>query len=497
MPRDNTVPLLSDHFSSAVQHKSSNNHFRDEEQDGDKELSRRFLVESKKLWHIVGPAIFSRIASYSMFVISQAFAGHLGDLELAAMSIASNVVLGFDFGLVLGMASALETLCGQAFGAKKYNMLGIYLQRSWVVLLICCVLMMPLFIYATPLLKLLGQPDDVSELSGVVVFALIPVHLCFALQFPLHRFLQSQLKNQVVAVVNLVAFIVHCLMSWLTVYRLRLGVVAIAMTLNFSWFVTFFGLFSYTVCGGCPLTWPGFSVQAFSGLWDFFKLSVSSGVMLCLENWYYKVLIVMTGNLENAKIAVDALSICMSINSWELMIPLGFFAGTGVRVANELGAGRGKRAKFAAVVSVAHSTIIGLIFWVLILIFDDKFALIFSSSKPILEAVSHLSILLAFTVLLNSIQPVLSGVAVGSGWQAYVAYINLGCYYLLGIPLGIIMGWVFHQGVMGIWAGMIFGGTAVQTLILCIITLRCDWEKEAQKANQHIEKWEGVGHNAL
>ena len=30
----------------------------------------------------------------------------------------------------------------------------------------------------------------------------------------------------------------------------------------------------------------------------------------------------------------------------------------------------------------------------------------------------------------------------------------------------------------GIWAGMIFGGTAVQTLILAIITIRCDWEKE-------------------
>ncbi|KAJ6915772.1 hypothetical protein NC652_018435 [Populus alba x Populus x berolinensis] len=67
---------------------------------------------------------------------------------------------------------------------------------------------------------------------------------------------------------------------------------------------------------------------------------------------------------------------------------------------------------------------------------------------------------LAFTVLLNSVQPVLSGVAVGSGWQKYVAYINLGCYYAIGVPLGFLMGWFFDQGVMGIWAGMIFGGTS-------------------------------------
>ena len=40
------------------------------------------------------------------------------------------------------------------------------------------------------------------------------------------------------------------------------------------------------------------------------------------------------------------------------------------------------------------------------------------------------------------------GVAVGSGWQSYVAYINLGCYYLIGVPFGFLMGWGFHLGVM-------------------------------------------------
>lgn len=40
------------------------------------------------------------------------------------------------------------------------------------------------------------------------------------------------------------------------------------------------------------------------------------------------------------------------------------------------------------------------------------------------------------------------GVAVGSGWQSYVAYINLGCYYCIGVPLGFLMGWVFKFGVM-------------------------------------------------
>lgn len=80
-----------------------------------------------------------------------------------------------------------------------------------------------------------------------------------------------------------------------------------------------------------------------------------------------------------------------------------------VRVANELGAGNGRGARFATIVSSVTSLVIGLFFWVLIMGLHDKFAVIFTSSSVVLDAVDNLSGLLAFTILLNSIQPVLSG----------------------------------------------------------------------------------------
>jgi MATE family multidrug resistance protein len=97
---DTNLPLLED-CASAVRSKDG----QDDDDDQDQDLARRVWVESKKLWHIVGPAIFSRLASYSMLIITQAFAGHLGDLELAAISIANNVVVGFDFGLLVRITS--------------------------------------------------------------------------------------------------------------------------------------------------------------------------------------------------------------------------------------------------------------------------------------------------------------------------------------------------------------------------------------------------------
>lgn len=71
-----------------------------------------------------------------------------------------------------------------------------------------------------------------------------------------------------------------CLLVGFFVYQLRVGIVGAALTLDFSWWVTVLGLFVYVVCGGCADSWTGFSGQAFVGLWEFFKLSVASGVMV-------------------------------------------------------------------------------------------------------------------------------------------------------------------------------------------------------------------------
>ncbi|XP_072979739.1 protein DETOXIFICATION 27-like [Typha angustifolia] len=451
-------------------------------------LHVRVWEESKKLWGIVGPAMVGRLALFGMCVITQAYAGHLGDLELASISIATNVVTALNFGLMLGMASALETLCGQAFGAKKYAMLGIYMQRSWIILFLCAILLLPMYIFAAPFLILLGQPEDLARQAGQLCLWLIPLHFSFAMLFPLQRFLQCQLKNSVNAAAIVFALVVHVFISWLFLDKMKLGLITAVVTLDFSWWVAVAVEFGYVALGWCPRSWKGFSIEAFFGLWEFLKLSAASGVMLCLEYWYYRILLLLAGNLKNAEIAVDALSVCMNINGWEIMIPMSFFAGTGVRVANELGAGNGKGARFATIVSAITSTVIGLLFWALIIGFHEEIALIFSSSVVVLEAVDKLATLLAFTILLNSIQPVLSGVAVGSGWQATVAYVNIGTYYLIGIPAGIVLGWVFDLGVLGIWAGMI-GGTAVQTVILAFITMQCNWDKEAKIAFERMARW--------
>ncbi|GJN04293.1 hypothetical protein PR202_ga21831 [Eleusine coracana subsp. coracana] len=337
---------------------------------------RMVWEESKRLWGIGTPIAVGTLSMFAVSSISTMFIGHLGNLPLAAASVGLSVFATFALGFLLGMGSALETLCGQAFGAGHVAMLGVYLQRSWIILLASTLLMSPLF---------------------------------------------AQSKVAVLAWIGIAAVAVNVVLNYLLVVVLGWGLPGAAAAYDVAHWVIALGQAGYII-GWCRDGWRGWSMAAFHDIWAFVKLSLESAVMLCLE-------------------------ICMNINGWESMIFIGLNAAISVRVSNELGSGRPRAAMYAVIVVVGEALLIGLVCMALVLIFRNDFSIIFTNDVNLRHAVSKIAGLLGLTMVLNSVQPVLSGVAIGGGWQGLVAYINLGCYYAFGLPLGYLLGYKFNFGV--------------------------------------------------
>ncbi|CAN6304471.1 unnamed protein product [Urochloa humidicola] len=447
-------------------------------------------IELRLLTRLAAPAVVMYMINYHMSMSTQIFSGHLGNLELAAASLGNTGIQIFAYGLMLGMGSAVETLCGQAYGAQKYDMLGIYLQRSAVLLCATGIPLAVLYAFSEPLLVLLGQSPEIARAASIFVYGLIPQIFAYAINFPIQKFMQAQSIVLPSAYISTATLVLHVLLSWVLVYKVGLGLLGASLVLSLSWWVIVAAQFAYIVMSPkCRHTWTGFTSQAFSGLWDFLKLSAASAVMLCLETWYFQVLVLIAGLLPNPDLALDALSVCMTISGWVFMISVGFNAAASVRVSNELGAGNPKSAFFSMWVVTAVSTIITIILSIVILCLRNYISYMFTEGEVVSNAVADLCPLLAVTLILNGIQPVLSGVAVGCGWQQFVAYVNIGCYYIVGVPLGALLGFGFKLGVKGIWGGMI-GGTCMQTAILLWVTLRTDWNKEVEEAQKRLNKWE-------
>lgn len=383
------------------------------------------------------------------------------------------------------MASALETLCGQAVGAEQFEMLGIYMQRSWVITSVTALAVTPIFVFTAPLLKLLHQSSEISELAGKYAIWVIPQVYAYAVNFPVQKFLQAQSKMWVMTTICVVMLGFHVLFNWILVSKLGHGLLGAAIAGNISWWIMVLAQLAYVVSGFFPDAWTGFSLLAFKSLSSFVKLSLASAFMVCLELWYPTVLILMVGRLNNPKISVDAVSICMNFQFWTMMVFLGFGTAVSVRVSNELGAGRSRAAKFSVVVAVVTSTSIGIVFTVLILAFKGDFPKLFSGNKQVIREASKLGYFLTGTVFLNSIQPVLYGVAVGAGWQLSVALVNAGSYYAFGLPLGALLGYKYKLGAQGIWTG-ILAGCLLQTIALIVTVLRANWQKEVVQAEERV-----------
>lgn len=172
------------------------------------------------------------------------------------------------------------------------------------------------------------------------------------------------------------------------------------------------------------------------------------------------------------------------------MIPLGLSSTTSIRVSNELGAGRPQAARLAVRVALSLVATEGTLVGTALILGRNVWGYCYSQVEEVLRYVGEILLLVAISHFFDGLQSVLSGAARGCGWQKIGAFVNLGAYYLAGIPLAILLAFVFHIGGKGLWMGIIVA-LIVQALCLWIITLCTNWENEVKKAAERVKNSSG------
>ncbi|KDP43816.1 hypothetical protein JCGZ_23024 [Jatropha curcas] len=167
------------------------------------------------------------------------------------------------------------------------------------------------------------------------------------------------------------------------------------------------------------------------------------------------------------------------------MIPYGLGCAISTRVSNELGAGRPQVARRAVYVVVIMVVIEGLVVATTMVSARKVFGHLFSKDHRVVKYVGEMLPLLATAHFINGIQAVLSGTCRGCGWQKIGAFVNLGSYYIVGIPSAAVLAFVYHIGGKGLWIGITIA-MFVQATSLAIITLCTDWEKQAKRAKDRV-----------
>ncbi|KAL6953812.1 hypothetical protein U1Q18_047385 [Sarracenia purpurea var. burkii] len=385
-----------------------------------------------------------------------------------------------------GMASALETLCGQAYGAQQYRRLGTYTHTATFSLVIVCLPISILWIYTGKLLIFIGQDPSISHEAGKFLTWLIPALFAYAALQPLYRYflMQSLILPMFISSCTALAF--HIPLCWFLVFKSGLDNLGGALAYDISiWLDVIFLVLYRRYSSSCAKTRASISMDVLRGVGEFFRFAVPSAIMICLEWWSFELLVLLSGLLPNPELETSVLSVCLNTVVTIFAIPYGLGAAVSTRVSNELGAGNPEGARvavFAVVfVVVTQATIVSAILFACRRVFGYTF----SSEKEVVEYVTAMAPLVCVSVIMESLAGVITGVARGCGWQTIGAYVNLGAFYLLGIPIAAILAfWVGLRG-KGLWIGILAGST-VRTILLFIITSCTNWEKQATKARERI-----------
>ncbi|KAG8492891.1 hypothetical protein CXB51_010271 [Gossypium anomalum] len=421
-----------------------------------------FIEETKRIGYITGPMVAVHFSQYFLQIISVVMVGHLGQLSLSSIAIAVSFGAVTGFSVLFGMSGALETLCGQAYGAQQYGKLGTHTYTAILSLIVACLPLTALWVYMGKLFVLIGQDPVISEEAGKLIIWLIPALYAYATLQPIIRFFQTQM------------------------FKSGLGNQGAALAISISYWTNVISLGLYMMFSDtCSKTLAPITIDVFRGVREFFRLAIPSASMICLEWWSFELLIIFSGFLPNPQLETSVTSVCLATMSTLFPIPEGIGAAASTRVSNELGAGNPRSARIAVFTALLIALLESVTVGAALFFSRHVFGYVFSNDKEVIDYVTNRAPLLSLSVVLDSLQVVLSGIARGSGWQDLGAYINLAAYYLCGIPVALVLGfWVKMRG-KGLWIGL-QAGSFLQVLLLSAITSCIDWHKQARKARDRL-----------
>jgi len=179
------------------------------------------------------------------------------------------------------MASGLETVCGQAYGAHQYKKLAIHTYRAIFCLILVCFPISLIWVSMGKLLSFIGQDPLISLEAGKYAIWMIPALFAYAIGQPMIKFLQCQSLILPMVLSSIFTLFLHIPVCWVLVFKSGLGNVGAALSMNISYWLNVLILGLYIKYSkSCEATRAPISKEAFTGINEFMMLALPSAVMI-------------------------------------------------------------------------------------------------------------------------------------------------------------------------------------------------------------------------
>jgi MATE family multidrug resistance protein len=446
--------------------------------------------ELPPLLRLALPLIAGELGWVSMSLVDTVMLGHLPNSALAMSSaaLASHLYNTFCFG-VAGVLLGLDSLISQALGANERHAANRWLVHGLLMAVALAALLIGIFALAPSLL--LHLPVDHAILAGAVPamtglnYGTLPLLLTFALR----RYLQAAHHGRPIAFGLISANLVNIAGDWLLIYGHTLhlyghtlAIPAFGVT-GSSWSTSFARLYNFAVYAGA-LWWLDrrhtYGLRKvtrkieFQHLRKLFLLGAPAGASIFVEISIFALVTALIATFGRLPLAGH--EIALQCASTTFMVPFAISAATSVRVGHCIGRMKTGLATAANATAAGWSGVLSgaafmLTMSVVLLTIPARIAHLFTPDPGVVAAATPLLLIAAGFQFFDGVQVTATGAMRGAGNTTAPFLTQFVSYWIIGMPLGIWLG--FHQklGATGLWLGLLIA-LAFAAAIMCFFWRR-------------------------
>lgn len=412
-----------------------------------------------KILKLAIPIAGSNLINFMVTFVGVLMLSRLSQEALAASALITAVQTTI-LVISMGILFSISVIVGHSYGAKKYEEIGGILQQGWLLALLICIPVMVIMWSIKPILIMVGQSpalvNTVQSYFHAYVWGIPAVFImvCNA------QFCLGILRRQIVLINSMCSFLIVTILAYGFIFgkmglpTLNVAGLGIACAIQ-AWVILLgFMIYLYFHKNFKPygvFRWRNF--RSFHLLGRLFRVGWPISIQMAGELLSFFVATLMIGLL-------GALSLGARQISWQylMIIVMPLFALTqssSILVGHSMGGERLSEIKQigdkAIFLGIAFSVLVLFIFISVPKLLISPFVDVHTqANQPLIDLTSALFILMSLGQILDSIRNISTGALRGILDTRFPMIISLICLWGIAIPLGYIMAFTLHQGVVGI-----------------------------------------------
>lgn len=424
--------------------------------------------ELRALARLAFPITIAQLGLVSMGLVDTAILGRVSVDHLAGASMGRAIVFALN-ALGIGIAAAVEPLASQAIGAGERGAAWGALRTS---LRAAAFIFLPtalLGFLATHALALLGVEPTLEALAREYFWGNLPGIFAFFAFLVGRNFLQAHGKTRPFLIAVILANVINAIISVLLVggdaFLTEVGLPAMGLPSLGA-----LGAGIGTSVASCVLAAlvliPAYAERPKEpvppiAMRRVLNLGMPVGLQIFAESGVFTLVALISGSF-GARVA-SAHQIAIGLASFTFMGALGVSSATSVRVGHAVGAGHSPR--IPGLLGMSFGGGIMLIGSLAFGIFPHTLAGFFTEDPEVIAIAVDLLRIAAIFQLADGIQAVGAGALRGAGDVRFSFAANVAAYWLVGLPLALLLGFRLDLGPAGLWWGLTAGVLTIALLL--------------------------------